>query len=87
MHDTACCSCPDNKHHCFTLRPVFQAMSNRLPRLPTSSITCHQHSFLILYENKFAGNQVDELILSFVPMPMRGSRARRKAFQVDAELG
>ena len=86
MHDTAGCSCPDDKHYCFLLRPVFKAMSDRLSRLPTRSITCHQHCFLILYEHKFTGNQINELILSFVPVPMRGSGTRWKAFQVDAEL-
>src|SRR5579863_755785 len=68
--------------------PVLQMMAVGLARLESGAVARPQHLFArIADQHDLALEDVYELILRRMPVPLAGPRAGRQAQQIDAELG
>lgn len=65
--------CSNDQHHGFGGRTILKAVSGRLTCLPTGSNTSLEQSFLVLNQDKFPRNQIDQLIFGLVSVAMRRS--------------
>ena len=77
---------PDLKDYCLAVGAILQAMPVRLTRLEASTIARLEH-FLprIGHQHHFAFDDVDELVVVAVPVPLAGPRTGRKSAQVHSK--
>ena len=69
------------------LRAVDQAMAVRNAGLPGCGVAGLEHGLaVVLAQHHFAFEHVDKLVFVFVPVALRGGRARLERADVDAEM-
>jgi hypothetical protein len=77
---------PDFEDHGLAVGTILQVMPVRLTRLEAGTVARVQH-FLssIGHQHHFAFDDVDELVVVAVPVPLTGPRTGRKSAQVHSE--